>query len=91
MASRNFPQQLLQTFPDIDPNVRELFLYVEDIKQWHLFIRQEYPYLQKGKACLLGAAARPMMPDQDEGLSQATEDASALGLLLSKEHAKVIS
>lgn len=31
------------------------------------------------------------MPDQNEGLSQATEDAGALGLLLSKEHAKVIS
>lgn len=44
MASRSFPQQLLQTFPDIDPNVRELFLYAEDIKQWRLFIHQEYPY-----------------------------------------------
>jgi hypothetical protein len=32
-----------------------------------------------------------MMPDQNEGLSQATKDAGALGPLLSKEHAKVIN
>jgi salicylate hydroxylase len=31
-----------------------------------------------------------MMPDQNEGFSQAIEDARALGLIFSKEHARVV-
>jgi salicylate hydroxylase len=57
------PQQLLDTFPEVDPDVRKLFLHAEDIKQWRLFIHPEYPYWQIGKACILGDAAHPMMPD----------------------------
>jgi salicylate hydroxylase len=56
-------------FPDIDPHVRKLFLHAEDIKQWRLFIHPEYPYWQKGKACILGDAAHPMTLDQNEGFS----------------------
>jgi hypothetical protein len=43
-----------------------------------------------GMVCLLGDAAHPMMPDQNQGFSQAIEDAGALGLIFWKEHAKVI-
>lgn len=47
---------LLDTFPDLDSDVRKLFLHAEDIKQWRLFIHPEYPYWQKGRACVLGDA-----------------------------------
>ena len=39
-----------------------------------------YPYLVKGP---VGDAAHPMMPDQNQGLSQAVEDAGTVYYLLS--------
>jgi salicylate hydroxylase len=84
------PQTLLNTFPDLDPNLRKSFERAEDIKQWRLISHEEYPYWQKGKVCLLGDAAHPMMPDQNQGFSQAVEDAGALGYIFSKQYADII-
>ena len=84
------PQQLADTFPDLDPTVKKLFFGAEDIKMWRLFVHPQYPYWTKGRVCLLGDAAHPMMPDQNQGFSQAAEDAGALGLIFSEEHAGVV-
>ncbi len=84
------PQQLLDTFPDLDPEVRKIFLHAEDIKQWRLYVHPEYPYWHKGRVCLLGDAAHPMMPDQNQGFSQAVEDAGALGLIFSPIYTHII-
>lgn len=40
----------------------------------------------KGKACILGDAAHPMLPHQSQGACQAIEDAAALGIIFSKTY-----
>ncbi|KAH8898798.1 FAD/NAD(P)-binding domain-containing protein [Thozetella sp. PMI_491] len=72
-------QELCDTFPELDPRVRKLFLNADDIKMWRLYVHQEYPYWTKGKVALLGDAAHPMLPDQSQGYCQAIEDAAVLG------------
>ncbi|KAJ5212779.1 uncharacterized protein N7498_004425 [Penicillium cinerascens] len=78
------PQQLVETFPDLDPRMKTLMLNAEDIKMWRLYRHQPYPYWVKGKVCLLGDAAHPMMPDQSQGSCMAFEDAGALGIVFHK-------
>ncbi|CAG8048892.1 unnamed protein product [Penicillium olsonii] len=78
------PQQLVDTFPDLDPRMKTLMLNAKDIKMWRLYKHQPYPFWSKGKVCLLGDAAHPMMPDQSQGSCMAFEDAGALGLVLHK-------
>ncbi|RAQ44757.1 salicylate hydroxylase [Aspergillus flavus] len=75
------PQQLVDTFPGLDPRMKKLMLNAEDIKMWRLYRHEPYPYWVKGKVCLLGDAAHPMMPDQSQGSCMAFEDAGALGLV----------
>ncbi|KAE8142753.1 hypothetical protein BDV38DRAFT_267432 [Aspergillus pseudotamarii] len=75
------PQQLVDTFPGLDPRMKTLMLNAEDIKMWRLYRHEPYPYWVKGKVCLLGDAAHPMMPDQSQGSCMAFEDAGALGLV----------
>ncbi|KAK1141290.1 hypothetical protein N8T08_009194 [Aspergillus melleus] len=76
-------EQLLAPFPNLDPKLLALFRNSTDIKPWRLFVHQPYPYWQKGRTCLLGDAAHPMLPDQSQGACQAIEDAAALGLVFS--------
>ncbi|KAJ6016641.1 hypothetical protein N7451_000020 [Penicillium sp. IBT 35674x] len=82
------PEQLVETFPDLDPRMRKLMLNAEDIKMWRLYRHDPYPYWVKGKVCLLGDAAHPMMPDQSQGSCMAFEDAGALGLIFQKNFRK---
>lgn len=49
-----------------------------------VYIHEPYPYWVKGKVCLLGDAAHPMLPDQSQGACQAMEDAGALGLIFNR-------
>ncbi|KAI9927269.1 hypothetical protein MW887_003656 [Aspergillus wentii] len=78
------PQQLVDTFPGLDERMRLLMLNAEDIKMWRLYMHQPYPYWVKGRVCLLGDAAHPMMPDQSQGSCMAFEDAGASGLIFHK-------
>ncbi|KAJ5260549.1 hypothetical protein N7478_012154 [Penicillium angulare] len=82
------PQQLVDTFPDLDPRMRKLMLNADDIKMWRLYRHEPYPYWVKGKVCLLGDAAHPMMPDQSQGSCMAFEDAGAIGLVFNKDFRK---
>ncbi|OJZ83194.1 hypothetical protein ASPFODRAFT_140970 [Aspergillus luchuensis CBS 106.47] len=75
------PEQLVDTFPGLDERMKLLMMNAEDIKMWRLYRHQPYPYWAKGKVCLLGDAAHPMMPDQSQGSCMAFEDAGALGLI----------
>jgi salicylate hydroxylase len=66
------PQQLVDTFPDLDPRMKTLMLNAEDIKMWVktsqfkcladiltiVYKHQPYPYWVKGKVCLLGDAGK---------------------------------
>jgi salicylate hydroxylase len=38
------PESLIETFQDLDPNLRKAFEHAEDIKQWRLISHKEDPY-----------------------------------------------
>nr|RBQ95162.1 hypothetical protein FVER53263_20679 [Fusarium verticillioides] len=78
------PEQLVETFKTIEPNMKRLFAEAEDIKMWRLYYHKPYEHWVKGKVALSGDAAHPMMPDQSQGAVSAFEDAAALGLLFSE-------
>ncbi|KAF4964261.1 hypothetical protein FSARC_7815 [Fusarium sarcochroum] len=79
-------ENLVSTFPGLDPRLIKLFLNAEDIKMWRLYNHDPYPYWSKGRCTLLGDAAHPMMPDQSQGACMAIEDAGALGILFSEKY-----
>lgn len=76
--------QLVAPFADLDPRLVAIFKESSDIKPWRLFNHQPYSHWQKGRACILGDAAHPMMPDQSQGACSAIEDAGALGIIFGK-------
>ena len=80
------PENLVNTFQDLDPKLHKLFLNAEDIKMWRLYNHDPYPYWAKGKVALLGDAAHPMVPDQSQGACMAIEDAGALGIIFSPKY-----
>lgn len=80
-------ENLAATFPELDDRLLTLFRNAEDIKMWRLYDHDQYPYWVKGKCCLLGDAAHPMMPDQSQGACMAIEDAGALGILFAPKYA----
>lgn len=80
------PDNLIATFPGLDPRVHKLFANADDIKMWRLYVHDSYPYWVKGRCALLGDAAHPMMPDQSQGACQAIEDAGALGIIFGGEY-----
>lgn len=53
---------------------------------WRLYVHQPYERFQRGKACIMGDAAHPMMPHQSQGACQAIEDAAALGIIFSEKY-----
>jgi len=61
-------------------------LHSEDIKIWCQYVHKPYPYWTRGRVALLGDAAHPMLPDQQQGHSQGIEDAAALGLVFSEPY-----
>lgn len=82
------PQQLVETFDTIEPNMKRLFARAEDIKMWRLYDHKPYTYWVKGKVALAGDSAHPMMPDQSQGAVSAFEDAGALGMIFSAENVR---
>ncbi|PON28722.1 hypothetical protein TGAM01_v202569 [Trichoderma gamsii] len=80
-------ENLAAAFPDLDERLRTLFRNAEDVKMWRLYNHEPYPYWVRGRCCLLGDAAHPMMPDQSQGACMALEDAGALGILFSTKYA----
>lgn len=80
-------EQLLAPFQDLDPKLLDLFRNSVDIKPWRLFVHKPYPHWQKGRTCILGDAAHPMLPDQSQGACQAIEDSAALGIIFGPAYA----
>lgn len=79
-------EELLAPYGDLDPQLLAIFKNSWDIKPWRLWVHQPYSHWQRGRACVMGDAAHPMMPDQSQGACQAIEDAAALGLIFSKAY-----
>lgn len=80
-------EDLLAPFPNLDPDLRAIFANSTDIKPWRLFVHEPYTHWQRGRTCIMGDAAHPMMPDQSQGACQAIEDAAALGIIFGKDYA----
>ncbi|KAN0067960.1 hypothetical protein V8E54_013888 [Elaphomyces granulatus] len=79
-------EQLLAPYPTLDANVTALLRNSTGIRPWRLFVHKPYPHWQEGRACILGDAAHPMMPDQAQGSCQAIEDAAALGIIFGPKY-----
>ncbi|KAK3054076.1 hypothetical protein LTR09_004854 [Extremus antarcticus] len=56
---------------------------LQDLKLYKLLYRPPLSRWTKGRACLIGDAAHPMLPHQGQGGGMSIEDAGALGVLLS--------
>ncbi|KAL4928134.1 monooxygenase [Aspergillus undulatus] len=77
--------ELLETFKDFCPELREMCRMAEDVKLWSLASRQPPRTFVKGKLALLGDAAHPTLPHQGQGGAQTFEDAAALGALFTSD------
>ncbi|KAJ5128105.1 hypothetical protein N7448_008884 [Penicillium atrosanguineum] len=79
-------EELLKPYPNLDSQVLKHLSIAKEIQPWRLWVHEPYPYIQKGKVCLLGDAGHPMMPHQSQGACMAIEDAAALGILFNKTY-----
>ncbi|KAJ5102414.1 hypothetical protein NUU61_004636 [Penicillium alfredii] len=79
-------EELLQPYPALDRQVFDHLAIGKEIKPWRLWVHNPYPYIHRGRVCLLGDAGHPMMPHQSQGACMAIEDAAALGILLSPRY-----
>lgn len=70
----------------LDDRVVALLEHSFDRMPWRLYIHEPYTHWQKGKVCILGDAAHPMMPNQSQGAVQSIEDAAALGIIFSDSY-----
>ncbi|KAJ7283364.1 salicylate hydroxylase [Mycena rebaudengoi] len=73
-------------YDTLDPDCVALLKHSIERMPWRLYIHQPYDRWFKGKACVLGDAAHPMMPHQSQGACQAIEDAAALGIIFSSAY-----
>ncbi|EHK96489.1 putative 6-hydroxynicotinate 3-monooxygenase [Glarea lozoyensis 74030] len=79
-------EELLAPYPNLDAQVKAHLAIGIEVQPWRLWVHEPYPYLTKGKVCLLGDAGHPMMPHQSQGACMAIEDAGALGVLFNKQY-----
>lgn len=79
--------EITQPFKEngLDPRIISLLEHSFDRMPWRLYIHEPYTHWTKGKVCILGDAAHPMMPNQSQGAVQAIEDAAALGIVFSSK------
>ncbi|KAJ6627398.1 salicylate hydroxylase [Mycena sp. CBHHK59/15] len=73
-------------YDTLDPDCVALLKNSIERMPWRLYVHQPYDRWFRGKACLLGDAAHPMMPHQSQGACQAIEDAAALGIIFSDKY-----
>jgi salicylate hydroxylase len=69
-------------FVDWDAEVVRLLDKVESPMRWALHDHQPLDHWARGRACLLGDAAHPMLPYLAQGGAQSIEDAAALATVL---------
>ena len=58
-------EEILQgNYNQLDPDCLNLLRRSVDRMPWRLYVHQPYEYWHKGKACIMGDAAHPMMASQ---------------------------
>ena len=100
VASRRFrpgatefgtPDELVETFAQTTPSVRDMLSYVGKDKNWVLHDRDPMPGWTRGRVTLLGDAAHPTLQYLAQGACMAIEDAVVLAALLSEAGSDVNS
>lgn len=76
-------EDLMATCKAFHPALLETCNQAENIRLWPLLFRRPTANWTKGRAVLIGDAAHPMLPYQQQGSAQGLEDGAALGVLLS--------
>jgi len=76
-------KRVLDTYHDFHPRYLHVLKYATSIKIWPLHHADPYPTWVKGKTCLVGDAAHPMLPHVAQGGAMCIEDAASLGSLMS--------
>lgn len=71
-------EELLATFADFHPAVREIFAGATDLRKWPLFERPPCERWHQGRVVMLGDASHPMRPHMAQGAAMAIEDAVTL-------------
>ncbi|KAE9378578.1 FAD/NAD(P)-binding domain-containing protein [Stipitochalara longipes BDJ] len=72
---------VLETYQDFSPKVTNILKKGQNVKCWPLLQRNPIESWIKGRLCIIGDAAHPMLPHQGQGGGQAIEDGAALGAL----------
>ena len=84
-------EDLMLTCKAFHPALVEMCNQAENVKLWPLLFRRPNANWTKGRAVLIGDAAHPMLPYQQQGSAQGLEDGAALGVLLSHIPAPSVS
>ncbi|THU92301.1 hypothetical protein K435DRAFT_672349, partial [Dendrothele bispora CBS 962.96] len=80
------PEILAGKYSDLDPDCVDLLKNSIDRMPCRLYLHQPYSHWSKGKTCILGDAAHPMMPHQSQGACRAIEDPAALGVIFPNKY-----
>ncbi|KAK2012385.1 FAD/NAD(P)-binding domain-containing protein [Colletotrichum eremochloae] len=75
-------EEMLDHFFDFAPWILEIMKHVEVVHLYKVKDMGPLPTYTRGRAVVVGDAAHPMTPFQDQGATQAIEDAEGLRLLL---------
>ena len=72
----------------LDDRVVQLLEHSFDRMPWRLYIHEPYTHWARGKVCILGDAAHPMMPNQSQCVSLLAHTAKLLNNLPTEELCK---
>src|SRR5699024_6007090 len=70
--------ELRAAYTDCVPSVQDALANVDDAVRWPMFDRAPIPTWHRGRVCLIGDAAHPMLQYLAQGACQALEDAGTL-------------
>jgi len=73
---------ILDMYADFHPSTIALLSSAEDPSKWTLYDMAALPGWTRGRACIMGDAAHPILPYAAQGGAQALEDAAVLSVVL---------